>query len=163
MDQGEIVTLLLAAMSDESMKARLGELQAEHQRHLETLDELRRQHDANHQKLVEATAKFKAAEECAIANADRGRELDAREATMRGVLDGMNREKAAFDEIRRKIEADHAARENDLRARDTTLALREKAAAERAQQLDQREQDVIAAEAAHAKKADALRSALALP
>jgi hypothetical protein len=162
MDHGEALALIIAASADETTKQRLADLSKAQSAHDMALRAAQDQAQVNARTVQEARQQVAAALEMAAANARRSHELDERERIMGEVNDSLNREKDSFAAIRSRVEAEHAAREAELRARSEAVCEREAAATRREQDLEARERDVIAAEAAYARKHDALLAALSV-
>jgi len=136
----DVLALLLAASSDDQKNRRLEELlQAQ-----KALDAQKAEIAA----LAAAATKDKAAAERIKAAADAvnagldGRRIgmDEQERQMADVLNGMNAEKAAWEQVRQAVDQSHIEHEARLEAADVALSTRETAVGEREKFVTAREQ-----------------------
>lgn len=119
MSQIEQMSLISAILSDEECKKRLSAILAAQAALDAEREEYRKEQDAAAGRVTEMTAALGQKEGDL---AKRSADLDRREAAMREVLDGLNAEKAAFEQVRKQVAAEHQARAADLDNREESAS-----------------------------------------
>ena len=108
-DDKGYLSLVIAAVNDETTKARLGQLQAQLHEVEAAQEALRVETERNHQTLVAIQDERRGVERLKIAVAGREADLAAEKAKLTEVINNHNNERSRWEEMRRVVDAQHAA------------------------------------------------------
>src|SRR5258708_2914515 len=159
-EQLSTVMIVQAVKSEEAMTAGVTQLIEANKAKQETLAQVKAEREGIAADLAEARhLRAAAAGDLAKAEARSG-SLDAREQGMAEVLTSLNTEKDAFNKIRAQVEAEHAERDEGLKAREAEVAAREKALAVGETQLAEDQVEIAGLKSDLEAKHERLRAAL---
>lgn len=149
-----------AIVSDPEHVKRLDALSAEQKKLDDAKEDIRVASEKANSVLTEAQTERRQAEAIRADVAAREQKLAADTETLGGVIASFNAEKVAWEAVRQKVDANHAAHSASLREREAAVAMMLSAQGAKQAELDQREKAVAEREALHERRAIALRSAL---
>ena len=161
LEQTQTLMLLQALGSDDAQKQRVAAILAANADAAATLEEVRKERSENEAMLAQARAE-KAQALDLVQEADRKLAGFAdRETALREVSEGLNREKAAWEAVRQKVDAEQAAQTRHLGEWHKSLDERELAVGLRENRCAEREDAAEALKSAYWAKHQRLADALA--
>lgn len=159
-DDPGTVALVIAAVNDESTKARLGQLQA-------ALAEVKAEREAalaaqgkNHEILVGIQEARREVEARSAEIIDRERKLKDDTDRLTGVIASHTAERDRWEAVRKTVDADHVRREAALKEAEAAAERQGQAIAAAQEHLDRREHAVAEREAATHRRHQAIEAAL---
>ena len=161
MEQGDIVTLLLAAMSDKTKEERIKEIQLAETEMAARREEMRQAAEFAKAYRDEGDAKMQAATELAKATEGRMLTLHEFEDRLREINEALQNDKRSFEQIRQAVHAQQEDRAESLQKAEMAVLQRERIVQEKETELAGREEELKRAEEDHAHRAEIIRSAAA--
>lgn len=154
------LALFSAILNDPEHKERLASLRAEMKGIEDSREELRIAAEKANETLATARGEREAAEAALAATRDAEAKLSADTQALAQTIASLNEEKARFEAVRQKVDADHKTREAALVERERQAKVTDDRHVKLQKDLATRSQRIEAHEALHARRAAAIKSAL---